>query len=216
MNRPSRPRQADARKLFYASLAVLLTTGCATPNAPDEPTGALRYDPSVRDPFGLPNPDAPPELAEFAFLAGNHNCLDERRSADGATWVKNDRLWDGRYTMNGFAIIDSGGVGGSANGNMRVYDATAGKWNVTFFSMPTYSSGVWQGNKVADDSGAGYSMVLSQPQNAPGMQREGVSRLTFSEISESGFNWIGEWVSKDGSIVYPFWKISCTRVGARE
>ncbi|MCG2589455.1 hypothetical protein [Rhodohalobacter sulfatireducens] len=37
------------------------------------------------------------------------------------------------------------------------------------------------------------------------------NRLTFSNISKDGFDWAGDWVNKDESILYPFWRIYCTK-----
>lgn len=43
------------------------------------------------------------------------------------------RAWDGHYFMNGLAIRDGGTSGATTNGNIRVYDAEANEWVVTFF-----------------------------------------------------------------------------------
>ena len=40
---------------------------------------------------------------------------------------------------------------------------------------------------------------------------EGYFRLTFYDVSKSGYKWIGEWVDKAEKIVYPTWKINCIR-----
>ncbi|ULC60281.1 hypothetical protein MBM09_04650 [Flaviramulus sp. BrNp1-15] len=40
---------------------------------------------------------------------------------------------------------------------------------------------------------------------------EGFYRLTFYDISKSGYKWVGEWVDKSESVVFPTWKINCTR-----
>ncbi|MEP5612073.1 MAG: hypothetical protein ABJP45_07470, partial [Cyclobacteriaceae bacterium] len=53
-------------------------------------------------------------------------------------------------------------------------------------------------------------IILYNDQPAPnGM--EGFFRITFSDISDKGFNWNGAWTSKDESIVYPTWKIFCRK-----
>lgn len=43
------------------------------------------------------------------------------------------RAWDGHYFMNCFAIRDEGTSGATTNGNIRVCDAEANEWVVTFF-----------------------------------------------------------------------------------
>ena len=40
---------------------------------------------------------------------------------------------------------------------------------------------------------------------------EGYYRLTFYDMTEKGYEWIGEWVDKAETIVYPTWKISCLK-----
>jgi len=182
-------------------ITILLYCCCAAA----EPLAPI-YDPSPQYPFGRPNPDAPSELAEFHFMVGQNKCVEERRNSSNGDWISASRSWDAHYYLNGFAIMDSGHSGKSWNGNLRAYDVNNNEWHVTFFSMPVYSSGVWKGLKE------GNKIVLKQPQKAPGSGVEGVSRLTFSNISDAGFEWIGEWVSSDGSVVYPFWKISCQKI----
>ncbi len=40
---------------------------------------------------------------------------------------------------------------------------------------------------------------------------EGNYRLTFYDMSETWYKWVGEWATKDESIIYPTWKIECTK-----
>lgn len=171
--------------------------------AADERQGAPEYEPGVINPFGRPNPAAPEELAQFHFMVGENDCSEERLNSATQQWERSARTWDAHYTMNGFAILDTGRSGSTSNGNMRIFDPLSGQWQVHFFSMPVYGSGIWTGGMEQD------KMVLRQPQKAPGTDFDGVSRLTFFNISDQGFSWIGEWVSEDGSVVIPFWRISC-------
>jgi hypothetical protein len=145
-------------------------------------------------------------VAEFAFMVGRNDCIDSRRQPGSNEWVDGTRDWDARYFMNGFGIVDTGRSGPASNGNVRVFDAATGKWHVTFYSMPTYSSGVWKGCKTGDD------IVLEKPQKALGTTFVGVSRLTFHNIREEGFDSKGEWVSDNGLVVFPFWTISCRKL----
>lgn len=180
-------------------------TGVA--NSTERPA-ALSYEPSAEFPFGRPNPAAPPELAQFHFIVGQSNCEEELLNGATQEWVEGQRTWDASYYMNGFAIRDAGRTGsGGNNGNIRIFNPATGQWQVHFFSMPVYSNGIWSGGMEGDN------MVLRQPQKAPGTDLDGVSRLTFSNISDEGFDWAGEWVSDDDAdIVFPFWRISCSKV----
>ncbi len=169
------------------------------------PASSREYEPGKQYPFGRPNPMAPQEISQFHFMIGNNNCVEERRDSSNGAWIEGQRSWDAHYTMNGFAIIDTGRSGQSSNGNMRLFDLETKQWVVTFFAMPVFSSGVWRGQLTGTD------IVLKQPQKAPGLGLDGISRLTFHNITDTGFDWIGEWLSDDGTVVYPFWKISCKK-----
>ncbi len=180
----------------------LLLTACQL----SEPRpAALLYEPSARHPFGRPNPQAPPELAQFDFMVGENDCVEQRIDNGTGEWIDGVRSWDAYYYMNGFAIRDSGKSGATTNGNIRIYDAAAKEWVVTFFSAPAYSSGAWRGKLE------GSNIVLRQAQKAPGTNFDGFSTLTFFNVSDRGFDWTGEWVSEDGSVVFPFWRIQCQK-----
>ncbi|MDH3529621.1 MAG: hypothetical protein OEQ28_08650, partial [Acidobacteriota bacterium] len=72
------------------------------------------------------------------------------------------------------------------------------KWVVTYLqTIPGIGSGVWEGEKE------GKNMVMRQKRG------ENESRLTFSNITENSFDWIGENVGKNGTA--SGWKISCKR-----
>ncbi len=182
------------------TLLFLSSSALATPRE-----AAATYDPSPSHPWGRPNPDAPPAIADFRFMIGNNDCTEQRRNNSNGEWIEGERTWDARYTMNGHAIIDSGRSGASANANIRAFDADAGEWVVTFFSMPGYASGIWRGRRVDE------RIVLKQAMKAPGSGIDGFSTLTFSNISDEAFDWDGTWVSADGSIEYPFWRIRCRK-----
>ena len=165
----------------------------------------LLFEPNEQFPFGRPNPEAPPELTQFAFMIGKNDCSEERLNGASGEWSSSTRTWDAYYYLNGFAIRDGGRSGSAINGNIRIYDSVAEQWVVSFFAMPSFGSGIWRGGLE------GENMVLRQEQKAPGTDLDGVSRLTFSNISSSGFNWDGEWVSADGSVIFPFWRIRCSK-----
>jgi len=169
----------------------------------------FQYEPSKEHPFGLPNPEAPKEILDFAPLIGECNCLSQTRGADGS-WAKEvEMLWRFKYIMNGMAIQDETlKQDASYAGSIRQFIPDSTRWYVHYYSSgnPTTILPSWEGNKNEDGN-----IVLLRDQTAPnGM--EGFYRITFSDISDTGFKWAGEWVSKDQSIEWPTWKISCTKI----
>ena len=160
-----------------------------------------KYDPSPENPFGLPNPEAPPEIAQFAFMIGEFATEEHIRNSDGS-WRRSQATWNARYFLNGHGIMDYywNEEEGFATTNIRIYNAKEKAWYVTFFRGPGNGvvSGQWIGRME------GENMVLWQ-----GDKNQG-SRLTFSNISQNGYDWIGE-SFKDGQGV-PFWKEYATRI----
>lgn len=164
------------------------------------------YEPSKQFPFGRPNPKAPAELRQFAFMVGQCDCVDSIRNASTKNqWQSRNRVWDGKYIMNGTAIQDGQSSDKLNSLNIRVYDPKTKQWMVTFIANPTYNSGVWKGKKE------GEKMIMRKAfTTSNGVKGE--SRLTFYNISKQGFSWKGEFVSDDGTIVYAFWKIHCKKI----
>lgn len=92
--------------------------------------------------------------------------------------------------------------------SIRLFNPDSSKWAVTYFSsaFANFTPATWTGGKTCDGN-----IVLKMPQKAPGRDMDGTNRLTFYDVSEDSFNWIGEWVSLDERIIYPFWKITCVK-----
>ena len=57
------------------------------------------------DDFGAPNPNAPPELAQFAFLIGRWQCESRIKMPDGQI-LRSSAEWIGRYILDGYAIAE--------------------------------------------------------------------------------------------------------------
>ena len=96
---------------------------------------------------------------------------------------------------------------GGHSGSIRQFIADSSRWYVHWFSSktPTSTFPIWEGNKKENGN-----IVLYKEQKAPnGM--DGFYRLTFYDISKSGYKWIGEWVDKTETTVFPTWKIDCKR-----
>lgn len=165
------------------------------------------YESTAEYPFGRQNPDAPEQLQDFALLIGSSQCQSERRSPD-QTWADPiDMTWNFKYIMNGTAIQDETLKADKIHsGSIRQFSQDSSRWYVHFYSTPVSTTlSTWEGNLNDDDI-----IVLFKDQLAPN-GTEGFSRLTFYDISDNGFKWKGEWINKEETIVYPFWKISCEK-----
>lgn len=169
--------------------------------------GQYEFEPSPEHPYGLPNPNAPRELMDFAPMIGECDCKSQMRKPD-QTWAEPESMiWRFKYIMNGMAVQDETlKQGGTYSGSIRQFIADSTRWYVHYYSNPLASPSLptWEGNKTEEGN-----IVLYREQKAPnGM--DGFYRLTFYEIDDSGFKWIGEWVDKTESVVFPTWKIDCT------
>ncbi len=168
---------------------------------------SMDFEASKEFPYGRVHPEAPKQLKDFQPLIGLCDCTSESRNPD-KTWAKPVAMtWKWKYIMNGMGVQDETlKQDGRHSGSIRQYSQDSARWYVHYYSSAAVSTrlSTWEGNKKEDD------IVLYREQKAPnGM--DGYYRLTFSNISENGFNWIGEWVTRDESFSYATWKIACVK-----
>lgn len=166
------------------------------------------YDASKDFPFGKPNPEAPEQIKDYEAMIGECNCKSTRRNQDGTWTDPEDMTWRWKYILNGMAVQDETLKADKAHsGSIRQFITDSSRWYVHWFSSktPTTKFPVWEGNKK--DNG---NIVLYKEQKAPN-GTDGYYRLTFYDISKSGYKWIGEWVDKSETLVFPTWKIDCIR-----
>lgn len=165
------------------------------------------YEPNEQHPYGQPNPDAPQQLSDFSPLIGTCDCTSESRNADKTWAAPINMTWTFKYIMNGMAIQDETlKEDGKHSGNIRQFNTDSLKWYVHYYSsssspsiLPTWSGGKKDGK-----------ITLYREQKSPN-GIEGYYKITFSEISEAGFNWLGEWTDTSESFSYPTWRISCKK-----
>ncbi|HCT53346.1 MAG TPA: hypothetical protein DF712_12910, partial [Balneola sp.] len=76
------------------------------------------------------------------------------------------------------------------SGSIRQFNADSSKWYVHYYASASASPAlpVWEGSKVEENK-----IVLYRRQAAPN-GTDGYYRLTFYEITDESFNWVGEWV----------------------
>ena len=110
--------------------------------------------------------------------------------------------------MNGMAVQDETlKSDGRHSGSIRQFIADSSRWYVHYYSAagPTTVLSAWEGNKKDEKT-----IVLYRERKAPnGM--DGYYRLTFYDISKTGYKWVGEWVDKTEKIIFPTWKIECVK-----
>jgi len=159
------------------------------------------FDANSDYPYGRVNPAAAPEIEQFHFMIGTFDCTDELLI--NGEWKTMKAVWQSNYTLNGYAIQDHYRNEVYAGTSLRVYNQATGLWNVSFFGMAGNHSGLWTGSRD------GNRIVLTSEQVAPDGSKA-TSRLSFSEITDSSFEWLGERISADGTVT-PNWKISARR-----
>ena len=170
---------------------------------------SFENEPSAQNPFGLPHPEAPEEIKDFAPLIGESICSSVTRNPD-QTWGDTlQMLWRWKYIMNGMGVQDETlNKNGRHAGSIRQYIPDSSAWYVHFYSsnFPTPTLPAWEGSK--NENG---DIILYREQQAPnGM--EGFYKINFTDITPDSFEWLGEWVNPDETIRYPTWKISCTKL----
>ena len=166
------------------------------------------FEPNAVNPYGKLNPAAPPEVAQYEALIGECNCRSVAR-IDQNTWADTVNMtWKFKYIMNGMGVQDETlKEDGLHSGSIRQYIPDSAKWYVHYYSSgsPTPLLPAWEGGKTPEGK-----IILYRDQKAPnGM--DGNYKITFYDISEKGFNWSGEWVTKDESFSYPSWNIYCLK-----
>ena len=147
-------------------------------------------------------------LKDYQDLIGICNCKSVSRNPDGS-WAKPVSMtWQWKYIMNGLAVQDETlKLDGNHSGSIRQYDSIKKQWNVHYYTSKSIAKtlSVWNGNKKDDGR-----IILYKPQKAPNGV-DGFARLTFYDISQKGYKWIGEWVDSSEKVIFPFWKIECLR-----
>lgn len=171
-------------------------------------SGQYAYDTSAEQPYGLPNPEAPEQLLDWAPLIGSCDCVSERRNPDGSWGEPEEMIWRWKYIMNGTAVQDETlKADGIHSGSIRQFNVDSTQWYVHYYSSRAAAPilPAWKGGR--QESG---DIVLYREQQAPN-GADGFYKIVFSEITGNGFNWLGQWVSPDESVTYPTWKIRCER-----
>lgn len=166
------------------------------------------YEVSPEYPFGQPNPNAPEQIKDYSLMIGICDCKSESRNPDQSWAEPVDMTWRFKYIMNGMAVQDETlKMDGLHSGSIRQYNADSARWYVHYYASSSGANklGTWEGNLEKNGN-----IVLYKDQKSPN-GADGSFRLTYYDMNNDGYKWVGAWVSLDESIVYPTWKISCKR-----
>ena len=165
------------------------------------------FAPGEKHPYGLPNPDAPKEVSDFKEMIGKCHCKSVAR-IDQNTWTDTVNMtWEFRYIMDGWAVQDiTYKEDGKHSGSIRQFNADSSRWYVHYYSNGSASPTLpaWEGNRQDN------KIILYREQAAPN-GLPGAYKITFYDLSDHGYNWLGEWVNKEETFSYPTWKIFCVK-----
>lgn len=162
--------------------------------------------------FGKLSPQAPAELARFAFLIGNWKGEAKIQTAlgDVQTYAV---TWLGRFILDGYAIADEYRMTDSSGKlvvlgmNFRSFDAASQSWNIKWLNALT---GTWM-NLVSEELGGirfhGQSITYAFKEFAPG---HAYTRATYTSHSPTHFTWKGE-QSSDAKSWSDFMVVECYR-----
>ena len=182
-----------------AVAAIVVATLLLSPSASG--TASAQVVPT----YGAPNPGAPPELSQFAFLIGKWQAHGKvlRRDGRGGRWEESSgSVWTQRYILDGHAIAgvyqrqEEDGALKTTFIDFRFYDRHQDRWIVEFVdpiagSFRSQAQEAVGGVQVSDTS----VMVNSGPRDVGGVSY--TLRETFLNITEDRFTYRSE-SSRDG------------------
>lgn len=168
----------------------------------------FEYEPSEEYPFGRIHPHAPEQLADFGPLIGESSCTSVSRAPDQSWNPEVGMVWRFKYIMNGMGVQDETlKEDGTHSGSIRQFNADSSSWYVHYYTSRSAVSSLptWEGNTNEEGK-----IILYRKQKAPN-GLDGYYRLTFFDITDDSFEWVGEWADINESFSFPTWKISCTK-----
>lgn len=191
------------RIMFLLSLVLLLGNQIYSQVSKSYEAKIKSNEPNLEFPFGKRNPKAPIQLDEFSFMIGVCDCIDSIRTKKNE-WISFPSIWEGKYFLNGYAIQDNYFNGENPTSNLRFFDPTTNTWKVTYTQFARgYFVGTWEGKKQ------GNNIVLYQEQKSSSGKKV-INRLTFYNISDTGYDWVSEAILEDNSVTAN-WKQSCKK-----
>ena len=163
--------------------------------------------------YGRPNPKAPPELSQFAFIIGEWRC-DVRVEGPDETWETFQATWVGRYILDGYVIADEYRMTNRAGDvvvhgiNFRTYSVDRKTWVMRWLDA-TRSFWVELGSE--DRGGVRVTPEAITFDLVDQFAPDALSRVTFSNMSADHFTWKEEKSLDDGQTWAAFVAIEAHR-----
>lgn len=157
-------------------------------------------EPGPGQPFGRPHPDAPAELADYAFMIGSWSCQEEQRSPEG-NWRPFESRMTAHYILNGYGIMNHTYQETVTSSMTYELDPETGEWTIVNLTAPAFGHTVWTGRRQGD------RMVAERL--AQGPQGEATVRLSFHDATPDSYAWTAEIVTPAGP--QPFRRKTCRR-----
>jgi hypothetical protein len=154
--------------IFPRSLAFAVTIFMTSPAICAEPAP----DPAMTT-YGAANPEAPRELATFAFLVGTWAGTARNQDAEGR-YTEYAFEWIGRYVLDGMAIADEMRVpGGAVQGmSLRAFDADRRKWVIEYLNFNRSFLRKQVNAEYGDVTQDGTQITITQPGPGAALARE--------------------------------------------
>ena len=135
-----------------------------------------------------PNPEAPEETAQFAFLIGTWDCTTRWMGQDGQLADGPQATWTGYFILDGWAIQDDwaaprpdGSIGRGTN--IRSFNPQTGKWDNRWLAQRDLQWKYFEAEKVGD------TMVMTGGEGKDPAGRAFVDRNVFYDIEADSWKW---------------------------
>ena len=141
--------------------------------------------------YGSPNPKAPPELSQFAFIIGKWRC-DARVKGEDGTWQPYEATWVGRYILDGYVISDEYRMTNTKGElivdgmNFRSYSVEKKTWIMRWLNA---RNSFWLELGPEKLGGVRVTPKTITFNLIDTFAPDALSRVTFSNISASRFTW---------------------------
>jgi hypothetical protein len=144
--------------------------------------------------YGNPNPKAPPELSQFAFIIGEWRC-DVRLKGEDGRWQPYVATWVGRYILDGYVIADEYRMTNQTGElivhgmNFRSYSSEKKTWVMRWLNA---TGSFWLELGPEKLGGVRVAPKTITFNFIDTFAPDSLTRVTFSNISESQFTWSSE------------------------